>query len=294
MSNIFKKAFSVFVTTIILNVCIFSFSASSAVADENTRSRTYWRHDYSSSNLSSYYEYDLSLQIADTANLVSPAYIFGENDMVRDYDTSVVRLSVGGTGFIVGNHLIATAGHCVYDIDNDKFINNTISIVDENNEVIDTISSKYVHVNKNFATASSYSAYYDYALIYVEEDLSEYGMFYLGAPLDNYITTTSTVTVSGFPASYPNGYEGESWGIRFKADGNILPSYSNSLVISYNADMTFGDSGGPVYFTETRCGQTYNTVIAVNACQLDGYYNKGVRITSDLLKFYYGNSYITT
>lgn len=290
------KIIAVLTSVIIFTLSVCSYS-SNTTADAISSTRTYWRHDYNSSDLSSYYEYSLTVTSDEAENLVSPMTIFPPNNMVRDYDTSVVRLSIGGTGFIIGEHTIVTAAHCVYDQNNDRFHNITIDIVGSNNEVLESISPKYVHVNKNFTT-SNYNENYDYALIYVEEDLSDYGMFYLGTTLDSYISNQGTVTVSGFPQEYPDGYDFNSlgWGIRFKATGNILANNTTSSLIRYNADMTYGDSGGPVYVEEglSYNGQLYDykTVVAINVSHLSSY-NTGVRITTDLLKFYNGNTYLT-
>lgn len=264
---------------------------------------TYMRHDCSSSSRTSYTEYSLTVNPLD--NTVAPSsnssqrMIIGDNDMLRDYDTAIVHLSVG-TGFIVSDHVIATAAHCVYSYDSKNFYNNTIELTDSNNNK-KTISAKYIDICKNYSTCndSKYTSdhtKYDYALIYVDEDLSEYGALKLGVALDEYTNGNGEVFVSGFPSEYPNNYKNEPHGLRFTAKGKILNSDKTNLY--YDADTSSGDSGGPVYIeegftTNSKDHYDYRTVIAINVAHHNVFmHNIGVRITPDILKFYYGNSNI--
>lgn len=273
------------------------YDPSDPIEYSSSSTRYYRRHDYSNSNKASYYEYYLSPNnVINNIGDVTDT-IFGSNDMVRDYDTSVVRLSCGGTGFIVGSHVIATAAHCVYDIDTDEFFDLSIDIVDTDNSVIQTINPSYSHITRNFAQLASYNSNYDYALIYVTTDLSQYGMFNMGMVLEDYIDNEGQVIVSGFPQSYPSGYESSDYGLRFRASGNILPDYTNSNNLCYDADMTNGDSGGPVYieegiYTVNNGLEEYKTVVAINVAQ-NSLANYGIRINGDILKFYKKNTYLT-
>lgn len=258
-----------------------------------SKTRTYWRHNYSSPNLASYYQYDLTVNSINNSRTIFPP----ANNMKKDKDTSVVRINGGsywGTGFIVGDHEIATAAHCVYSRSDDKFLKFKISIIDENNNVIKTIPPHYVHINKNFEMASEGNfSPYDYAMIYVDEDLSEYGAFNLGVALDIYADNNGSVIVSGFPNPdyYPDDYKGKEWGIRFKAAGNIIGKTSDAF--QYNADTAGGCSGGPVYIEEKIIvnGELheYKTAIAIN--KTSG--NWGARMTAEVLKLYGGNPYKT-
>lgn len=259
----------------------------------------YRRHDCLSNMQSSYYEYSLAPAYYSNNIGNDTDVIIGDNDMVLDSDTAVVKLSCGGSGFIIGNHVIATAAHCVYDLDTDYFLNISIDIVSANNTVIQTLYPRYIHIPKNFAQLSSYNKEYDYALIYVTADLSQYGKFDLGMALEEYIDDEGTVTVSGFPQEYPSGYENMPYGLRFKATGNIDPSFQNPRCIFYDADTAGGDSGGPVYIEEqTTAGgslEKYKTAIAINVAESSYYnYNTGVQITGDLLRFYKNNTELTS
>lgn len=254
--------------------------------------REYMRHYYNSSNPKSYSEYSLTVDPLDNTalsnnNSGAPRVIFGDNDMIRDYDTAIVNLSIGGTGFIVSDHVIATAAHCVYNADEKYFYDNTIKIVDSNNNKIFT--PKYVDVCKTFADPNHRD--YDYALIYVEENLHQYGALKMGVALDEYANNHGEVFVSGFPQTYPDNYNGQPYGIRFLAKGKITGI--SGIDFLFDTDTSSGESGGPVYieegFTSTN-GERYDykTVIGIYVAT-SGVANMGIRITPDLLKFYNDN-----
>jgi len=293
------KHYKKILSCLVSGVLFFSMSSSfSSSVDASTGTRYYRRHDCSSSNPASYYPYSLYFSSSLTSSEL-PRTIIGNNDMVRDYDTSVVRLSCGGTGFIVDEHTIATAAHCVYS--SNAFLDIDISIIDTDNSVIDTIEPTYIHVPSAYISPpqGQSSSYYDYALISVEENLHDYGMFQLAVARDNYIANSGSVVVSGFPQSYPSGYSNADWGIRFKASGTLNSSYSsNNYRLWYTADTAGGDSGGPVYVQEGVSANNtlyeYKSVIGIhtNGTYEGGSYNSGVRITDDILKFYYENNYI--
>lgn len=261
--------------------------------------RTYMRHYYNSNNPASCSEYTLTVDPLDntsrSSNYATPRALVSDNDMIRDYDTAVVNLSVGGTGFIVDDHIIATAAHCVFSYQTKEFSDNQIRIVDEDNNVT-VITPKYTDISKIYYSNSTYTTKYDYALIYVKEDLSKYGKLQLGVALDDYIDGHGEVIVSGFPSNsaYPPSYMGQPYGIRFKAKGKITSS--NNERIGYDADTASGDSGGPVYVEEcfsTNRGELYDyrTVIAINTT-ISYYEGFGIPMDIDMLKFYLSNSNI--
>ena len=98
--------------------------------------------------------------------------------MIRDYDTAVVHLmkddALYGSGFIIDDHIIATAAHCVYSCEDQEFFNTKIKLVDkDNNETV--VTPIFTDINKTYHNTTDYDKCkkYDYALIYVEEDWRE-------------------------------------------------------------------------------------------------------------------------
>lgn len=269
------------------SLLLFAGIANCTSADAFFNKMKYKAYNFSQNKVFSYTLDENGFQVNQRAGLI--------DDRVPDKDTSVVQLSIGGTGFIVDDHLIATAAHCVYGVDNKSFIKDLkINIYDENcTKILKTITPKEAHIPLYYSFKGDKR--YDYALLYVEEDLSKYGEFSLSMPMDSFMTSGTTVTVSGFPAktaSNPNA----SCEKRYKADGEIMDirTFKPEIwdyQIRYSAFMSNGDSGGPVYTTQTFDGETYHTVVGINTSGAENLYC-GTRITTTLLMFYYNNDYI--
>lgn len=230
--------------------------------------------------------------------------VIGEDERVIDWTKSgVVKIITTsnsfGSGFVVSDHVIATAAHCAYDYSNGKAVQiSKILLFDNNGNVTLEATPVQSHVPVKFINAVSggnYRTTSDYALITVKEDLSAYACFNLGVPLDSFVNSNSVVTVTGFPGEW--GKPGEEVIVNTATQhmmysGNGIMNGGDSSFIHYNADMTPGNSGGPVYITESAYGQTYYTVIAINISnpKVNPQYNNGTRITTDLIHFYSGNN----
>lgn len=286
----------------------------------NSDSTTYWKHDCTNPDNSNVLtEYTLTLpgqtETAATASIQPPTSMAVDNG-----ETAIVKLKHSntkwGTGTIVGDHIIATAAHCVYDFKTGLFKDFSIQIIDSGNTVIDTFYPKYIHIEKDYGRK-----YYendiekndyqdDYALIYVEDDLSEYGKFEIGLGLDSFVndtTGTKRIKVSGFPEPCNWIPSGSSAGSRYISEGSIIYKSENpSNLIFYNAITYNGDSGAPAYVDETYTfdGIQYNckTMIGihVNSNHLkeqntpyNSHYGYSCKITTDKLKFYRSNPYIS-
>lgn len=229
--------------------------------------------------------------------------VIGEDERVIDWTKSgVVKLMNSndylGSGFVVSDHVIATAAHCVYNAllrKPDQI--SKILLFDNDGNVTLEATPVETHVPCDYITNNSngYKAQDDYALITVKEDLSAYACFNLGVPLDSFINSNSVVTVTGFPATW--GKPGEEITVNtltkhMMYSGNGIMNGGDSSSIHYNADMSGGNSGGPVYITESAYGRTYYTVIGINISnsKINPQYNNGTRITTDLIHFYSANN----
>lgn len=101
------------------------------------------------------------------------------DDRVKATDTSVFQIeSVEGTGFIIDDHIIATAAHCVYNRETKQVIKDlTIDICGElvagKSVVLERIKAAEIHVpldfivNPELIDSTRFISMYDFALIYV-------------------------------------------------------------------------------------------------------------------------------
>ncbi len=97
------------------------------------------------------------------------------------------------------------------------------------------------------------------------------------------------VSLTGFPGELNNNNTGSN--TMYTGTGNV--SNGTNMRLYYTADSTGGNSGGPVYITETRLDKTYYTVIGINVSGISQngvpLYNSAIRINTDLLHFYCNN-----
>lgn len=241
-------------------------------------------------NSSSYSTYTLYPNTFTVNNIEEP-----RNLLTDDTTTSVVRLetqdSQKGSGFIVGNHIVATAAHCVLDSTGNVDTHVNVSIIGEDGEILANYVPDYIHIPEKFFNTNT-SDYYDYALLEIGDgDLNQYGVMQLGYCLDSYINNSGSVRVMGFPKI------GNDWGSRYYSYGT-LSSTNNIFQMNYSAQTEEGMSGGPVYVEETFIRYQYNivekkkTVIGIHNDRENslGY---GTRINTQHLKFYYNNPNIT-
>ncbi|MDE6677430.1 MAG: trypsin-like peptidase domain-containing protein, partial [Ruminococcus sp.] len=115
--------------------------------------------------------------------------VFDKDDRKPDPNCNgVVHINGIGTGFIVDDHVIATAAHCV----NGKKINK-VSVLNNSGSVVLNATPVEYHIPVNYPSIDGY----DYALISVKEDLSSYPHFEIGVALDN--VAGANAKISGFP-----------------------------------------------------------------------------------------------
>ncbi len=228
--------------------------------------------------------YSLTIEEMDTSN--SPRYVIAPDDRVEDWsNTGVVEikmhdteLSYSGTGFVVGKHIIATAAHNLFDNETrESFILDSIFLYDED-ENKETLTPVEYHIPLNYIFDSGVTNYdFDYALIAIEEDLSEYMTFNLGVITD--YANNLPINVIGFPGTA---------GVKMKSSGTITNTTNWEYVFEHDADTSAGQSGSPIFAIETVNGTTYNTVVGIHVAG----FNKGMRFTPHNLKFYNGNTNI--
>lgn len=267
--------------------------------------RTYMRYSYTQKKQMANYDLNPSTEsiYSSTSNKGMERVIIGSDDRYLakgSENTGIVRLCLnsegdsGGTGFIVGEHEIAVAAHCVYNAGTyswkDLYCLNTYN---ENGEMTNTkLTPVEVHVPLRYKRDPNvYDFRFDYALITVKEDLSNYYQFDLGtsynvnianfANIPIYTTGCSQTTLNGSINTLNHLYSSE---------GRVI-SDTNTAVLRYDADTIGGNSGGPVYtitmnVVNNKPSYSY-TVLAIH----DGGNNSGSLITKYHLQFYKSNPY---
>lgn len=212
------------------------------------------------------------------------------NDRYIDWDKSgVVKImtdsSYRGTGFVIDSHKIVTAAHllCTSGTYNRIAISSIYLFDKDGNKVLEATPVEY-HL-----PVGHMSGYYgfDYALITVKEDLSDYACFDLGVPLDSIVDNNQEIKITGFPEKYNNStVNTHTLHNMYSGYGEIVAA--DDKMLQYRAITIDGDSGSPIYVETDYYGETYNTVIAIHNTSI----HTGVRVTTDLLHFYYHNNNI--
>ncbi len=227
------------------------------------------------------------------------AYSLATLDNRIEYNNSgVVRLSTGGTGFVIGDHTIATAADNVYHYEEyeptGEYVTGTmITLYDNSGNVSMTVAADEAHFPTEYISAASSIARrgYNYAFINVSEDLSEYEHFDLGIVMEELENNTIVpVRVAGVD----------------EKDGVTCPYTSlgrfgqiNDPVMYCNSYTTAPQVGGPLYLTTaySNGGAAYTTVKTVVGILIDetkDYRDSmSLRINSRMFQFYYNNDYNT-
>ncbi len=250
---------------------------------------TYYKHNCSSTNAnqSSTYTIQSTQEIPFSSGFNNSYAQSSLNTDILDRENincvKITSSSVQGSGFVIDDHVIATAAHCLYNANG--FVSNTnVEIYDENcKNIIESVNAKYIHIPKNYAISGDVN--YDYGLIYVEEDLSEYKVN-VGVMTDYFMTTGQLLITSGF-TSYNNTTK------RYYSSGAVdtmdfLPLEKPYRFHSYGKCKS-GKSGGMVYFESSFLNSQLKSVVG-NATHTSGEDTYGCRMTTTLLRFFYQNS----
>jgi len=315
------------------------FSLGSGLAPSSaTESRTYVKHDFSTGSAPSTTDVVYTINSNGTITYESNPWLdpnfhptdytindnniqtenFRTSPFTRVQDTRVVRCS--GTGFIIGEHTIITNAHCVYGSGGYNISSDVCAFTfNSNNEPVRhdlTVVSYYVpmaYIDPSYSdidlnlTDDLIHAYHDYAIIVVSEDLTSYGKFECGIPLESLANSTITSnTVSyGFPqdgtvlpdGTFVNGV------CQVKEEGVIYRKYTVSSsggvdsfargywikTTSTQASKT-GMSGAPIVLNSVVINNNTitcdETVIGISR---SGPSSRGCSIVRPILQFIYGN-----
>lgn len=222
--------------------------------------------------------------------------IVGPEDRVVDWSKNgVVNITANGvflgTGFIVGDHLIATAAHCVYNGSTNLIYSNTdVKVYNNDGTLAKVANGVEIHILKRYVDNSLNSIYHgsdDYAVITVEDDLSEFPHFGIGSVLDSATDNNLPVMLTGFPSSVNN--VSTDCETMYTGTGFLINEYytSDSQICS-TCDTSGGNSGSPLYIEEEIGDNKYITAIGIFTSGPDTY-SVSTRMTTDLIHFFKNN-----
>lgn len=292
VKNFSIRTIAVVVSVIVFMVSVMSFSRFTA--DAVYESRAYFKYEaQTGKRISGYYMLDASENTASTYGIVD-----NTDDRFPDWSKSgvvkLIRTKVDGngnpigekdcvTGFVIDNHTIATAAHCVYGYKIDKILffdrSGNISM-----EITDPVE---YHVPRQYTLKEENDD--DYALITVSQNLRAYKQFNLGYVTDEF---RGEVSVTGFPKLFDNNKANDAINQHqmYTGKGNVIGFTTDNLKVKYTNDTSEGNSGSPVYVTEELYGKEYYTVIAIHTNRGETNKNNyGKRMTPEVLRFYKGN-----
>lgn len=306
--------------------CAISFPSVSGFTPDiyasSSEYRKYRRYSYlTGQELPSYDLTPIAATLnSETHSTISRGIIGNDNRVysLGEENSGIVHISIEdsngttytGTGFIVGDHIIATAAHNVYKRyhSGGYFYPNTPTIMTYN--INGTMSNTElhpveVHVPREYGYSgtNTLAEPYDYALISVSDNLSNYTQFSLGTSYNVSAENYSTIplyllgpgmVVNEVETMVVNEVETEDL---YYSQGNIVSdtSATSPALLYYNCDSLHGDSGAPVYtITKVETGgytYYYYTALAIhtrNDLNINNspIWNAGVRITKYQLQFF--------
>lgn len=175
-----------------------------------------------------------------------------------------------GTGWFIGPHTLATAGHCVYIKNSgvpgrDGFVRSVQVMPGRNGAVLPYGSVTTSRVRTVAGWANTGNPDFDYGAILLNTDLGNTtGTFGFGAYSNSTLRST-TVNISGYPGDKPAGTQWYHW--------NRVAATSSRRVF-YDIDTFGGQSGSAVYRIVN--GSRYGVAIHAYGGAVT---NSGTRIT---------------
>lgn len=180
---------------------------------------------------------------------VSAESVIGTDTRVRINGTTsypfrtMGRIDIGCTGTLIGPRHVLTAGHCVYNIDNDRWYSSLSFSPGQNGSARPYGKIGWRRAISVRGWTRDHKRNYDYAMIVLDRDIgSTVGWMGYGwrKPMPDY-----NVNINGYPAD-------KSWGTMWHAFCNLGPKTTYRLY--YPCDTFGGMSGSGVYVYNSSAG----------------------------------------
>jgi len=277
--------------------------SSTVVLDDsanNTQGRWYIGYSYlDNAAIPRYQLTPTTAPLSSTHSNQSRSLVNGDDNrgIAHGYENTGIVYVGGTTGFIVGDHQIATAAHSVtsgttIERNVEVFTYDRTGLPVEGGEL--TVAE--IHIPEDYTVACTE---YDYALITVVEDLSDYVHFNIGNSYNMTADEAGTIPihVTGCPQYIGNNSEIENTSKTLYTHNGSIFGNDNKSLFHYTADTTGGQSGAPVY-TITR--ERYNntdyytyTALAIHTGGAGSAYNFGTLMSQYHVQFYGNNPNIS-
>ena len=310
MRLIRTSAFRFLSICIVLAMCICSFGIQPSAEKVGAHVKEYYKYDYATGERTSY---TLSQDILTNDANEDEADAQSDESRVPGGNSGVVKLVIDGdtaSGFIIDDHIIATAAHCCIEKYKEPYGDIKVLLFADAADRTPAASIRPVEIHVPVAYLTTDVGEYggvvranDYALITVAEDLSAYEHYDLGTVTDAFEKSGRDVTVTGFPETVGSQKVNTATQHQMYTDSGTIEEDtwhiegSDGRVLLYKAKITGGNSGGPIYVTTTyQKGKTIQTKkTAIGVVIAPGYSKNeylGVRILPEILKFYKSNDYV--
>lgn len=241
-----------------------------------------------------------TLDSVNNVSQTSPRCIIGDDDdrVPENGFEGVIKVNTSdghGTAFVVDDHTILTAAHVLH---NGNSIRNNIDFVifdDYNTETNITITPEMYHIPQKYVSNTDDQAY-DYAIVTVQEDLSNYINFNIGT-MRTGMSTNDYVYVTGFGGRGNDIIDQDLVNtdlinVKSTGSGHILNRTDvGNFEIAYTVDTVGGDSGAPLYIYNSDGTKTVIGIHVRKDNRTYGYdYNEAIRITTNILNFIFNNT----
>ncbi|RAL22587.1 trypsin-like serine peptidase [Thermoflavimicrobium daqui] len=196
---------------------------------------------------------------------ITPSIVIGPDDRKQVTDTTIFPYSAitsleitladgrksGCTGWLIGPHTVATAGHCIYDTSTDTWMKSVRVYPGRNGSSAPFGSVEGVELESVSGWVNDGDPAYDYGVIHLKENIG-YDAGWFGFRWQDETYKGQEATIAGYPG---DKYQGTPLYLKtmWQHTSKILSDTNTRLF--YDIDTFGGQSGSPIWQTRSDCGE---------------------------------------